>query len=98
MKNLNNLLQTKKICLFFLQKTLVTQANYSASKSLRNQKIKYSTERLIVGKLLLLVSCPVNVLLKEQKYYHANHHHPTLDSTSSFLKANYPQAKTKRNN
>lgn len=72
----------KQICLFFLQKTLVTQANHSISKSLQKEKTKYSTERLIVGKLLLLVPCPVNVFVKEQKYYYANHHYTTLDSTS----------------
>lgn len=72
----------KQICLFFLQKTLVTQANHSISKSLQKEKTRYSTERLIVGKLLLLVPCPVNVFVKEQKYYYANHHYTTLDSNS----------------
>lgn len=66
--------------------TLVTQANHCISKFLQKQKIKYSTARLIVGKLLLLVSCPVNAFLKEQRYDHANHQYTALDSTSSFFK------------
>lgn len=63
-KNLNNLLTDKHICLFFLQKTLITQANHSISKYLQKEKIKYSKERLMVCKLFILVYCPVNTFLK----------------------------------
>lgn len=88
-KNLNNLLTDKHICLFFLQKTLITQANRSISKSLQKEKIKYSKERLIVCKMFILISCPLNAFLKKQ-----NINVPTITTqhwtpARSLLKANY---------